>query len=75
MTFHEVDSLCKMEQKAGSFYREKNKEQGRKKIPNWLRPHSFVWGEKARSRPGIWGLADQTHCVFGQGEHLQRHES
>lgn len=46
LILHEVDSLllenCKMGQKARSFYRMKNKEQGieKQKISDWPGPHS-----------------------------------
>ena len=50
-----------MGQKAGSFHRIKNKEQGSKyRAQSWL---------------GVWGLAGWIYCVSGQGEHLQGRES
>ena len=51
----------KMRQKAGSFYRIKNKEQRNK--------------YRAQSWFGLWGLADWIHGVSGQAEHLQGPES
>ena len=53
----------------------KNKEEKNRKYLKWLLPHSQLWGEKALSWPGIWGLVDWIYCVSGQAEHLQGHTS
>ena len=87
VTLHEVDSLllenCKMGQKAGRFYRIKNKEQGRdeqKYLIGWGHTVNLVWGEKerennyrAQSCLGFCGLANWIYCVSGQAEYLQGH--
>ena len=36
---------------------------------------NLVWGEKAQSWLGIWGLADWIYCISGQEEDLQGYES
>ena len=56
---------------AGSFYRTKNKEQGRdkEKITDRLGSHShFVWSQEAQSWLGVWGKADHLSCVSSQVE-------
>lgn len=57
--------------KMKSFYRIKNKEQ---EETNGHRAN-FLWGEKAQSWLGIWGLADGTDCVSCQVDHSQGHQT
>ena len=80
LTLHQVASLllenCKMGWEAGSFYRIKNKEEGREKrkdLLGWRHIVCLVWCEKAQSWPGLWKLVDWLYRVSGQGEHLQGH--
>ena len=81
LRLHEVDSLLsenyKMGQKARNFHKIKKKnkdETNRKYLLGWGHIVTLVGGEKAQSWLGLWGLADWTHCLSGQAEHLQGHE-
>lgn len=62
---------CTVGQKIGSFYRIKNKTQGKEK-----QKMSKDQGNKCRAQRwvGVWGLADWLYCVWGPAEHLHRHE-
>lgn len=63
-----------MRQEARSFYRLKNKgweETNRKDLIGWGHTANRVWGKKAQSWFGVWGLADWMDCVSGQAKHLQ----
>ena len=59
-----------------SFYRIKNKEQGRKKdkISDYPGPQSTLFRVRGQSWLGVWRLADWV-CVSGQMEHLRGHKS
>ena len=64
-----------MGKRLDTFYRIKNEEQGnRKYLIGWSHIINLVWGEKTQSWLGLWGLADQIHCIFDQGKHLERHK-
>lgn len=57
--------------KAGRFYSINNKEQERENKPfliGWG-CMDLVWGEKAQSWPGIWGVTDWIFCSSGQVGH------
>ena len=61
-----------MGQKAESFSRINNKRQI---MFGWGHIVSLVWGERAPSWLGTWGLADWIYCMFGQREYLQGYEN
>ena len=66
IAFHIVDSLllvnCKMQWKTGSFYKVRNKgDKKRKYLIGWGHRVNLLWGTKAQSWVGFWGLVDWTY--------------
>lgn len=68
---------CKMGQKARTFYRLKNKEQGKDKykVSDWLGPKSALLVVR-RSRIGLaLGIGWLNNCISGPAERLQGQNS